>query len=312
MIYKTKCYDYTSFHEVIGFYFQSNQNYFTLSLTLCIIGLGINGAMFPFYGWMPDLFAAVPANLSALLSSVTVKVSPLIMMKILYQAYGIGIYEAIKIDKILIVLGIASMISGSIFAIYQTDLKKRIAFSTISQLGYIYLAIGIGNEYGMRIGIYQLIAHSITKAAIYLSTGAINEQLGSTKIDDVRGIGKEMPITLICFSIAALSMVGIPILPGFVTKWNISLATLQNQQIVPIMAILLSAILNILYYFPVIINAFFGKTNLEGKIFAYRLKPVHEQVPLIILTIDIILLGLFSNTIFQNINVKDLMSSSIL
>lgn len=297
MLYRLS--DTTSIHLIKHYIDGSHINYLTLSVTLCMIGLGVNGALFPFYSWLPDLFSSTPAPLSAQLSSITIKVAPIIIMKIAYDGLGLMWFSRIKMDSVLIVLGILSMLSGSLFAIYQKDIKKMIAYSTIAQLGYIYLGIGLANYWGIRIAIYHLIAHTLTKSAIYLSVSSIYEQTGTTTISELKGIGKEMPVTLFCFSMGALSMVGIPLLPGFITKWYLSLSAISNQMLLPVLVILISSILNATYYLPIIINGYYGKHNVFDKVFLAKAKPLKEVVPLIILVAIMTLFGVFSNLYFN-------------
>jgi multicomponent Na+:H+ antiporter subunit D len=302
MTLKTHALDFESLHTALAAFQSADSNYFILSMTLCIVGLGVNGVLFPFFAWMPDLFATTPAPLSAQLSAVTIKISPIVMMKLIFSGYGIELFNALHMNSVLIVLGVASMLSGSIFAIHQEDLKKMIAYSTISQLGYVYLAIGIGNEYGIRIALYQLLAHAVTKAAIYMTTA----------IRQLRGIGKYLPITLGCFALGALSMVGIPILPGFITKWNLSLATLTRGSVIPILVILISAILNATYYVPIIINGFFGPENIEMRRFESSAKPFREVLPLVYLIVIMVLMGFFANSMFHFINAQEFMAFKVL
>ncbi|MDK2866654.1 MAG: multicomponent Na+:H+ antiporter subunit [Clostridiales bacterium] len=309
MVFKTHAMDFETLHAAMNAFQPDDANYYTLSMTLCIVGLGVNGVLFPFFAWMPDLFATTPAPLSAQLSAVTIKISPIVMMKLVFSGYGINLFNALHLNSVLIVLGIASMLSGSIFAIHQQDLKKMIAYSTISQLGYVYLAIGIGNEYGIRIALYQLLAHAVTKAAIYMSVGSMYEQIRTTEINQLKGVGKQLPITLGCFALGALSMVGIPILPGFITKWNLSLATLTSGSIIPLFVILISAILNATYYVPIIINGFFGPHHIEMRHFEVTAKPFREVLPLVCLIGIMVLMGFFANSIFHFINAKELMAA---
>ncbi len=278
----------------------SQVNYMTLSLTLCVIGLGVGGALFPFYSWLPDLYASTPAPLSAQLSSVTIKVAPIIMMRIAYEGLGLIWFSNLKMDLVLIILGILSMLSGSAFAILQRDIKKMLAYSTIAQLGYIYLAIGLSNYWGIRIAIYQILAHLLTKSAVYLSVSSLYEQTGTTEIDELRGVGREMPATLCCFSLGALSMVGIPLLPGFITKWYLSLSAIANGMVLPVVVILISSIFNAAYYLPIIINGFYGKGNLSGKVAFSKAKPLGEMIPLMILVTAMVLFGVFSNVYFSH------------
>ncbi len=297
MILQSQTVDLSYFNSHLFLNMKGNLNFYTLSLTLCVLGLGIFGLLFPFFSWMPNLFYKTPSTLSALLSGITVKAAPLFLMKIILTGYGSIGMQRLHVDTILVFLGVGGMISGSLIAIRQTDLKKILAYSTVSQLGYIYLALGLGNQYGMAIAIYQLMAHTLTKVALYLATSSIYEQVGTTDTDALRGIGKEMPITLTCFAICALSMVGIPLFPGFITKWNILLGSLQMGSIVPLIAVLISSLLNASYYFPIIINGFYGKRNVDNKVFASKVKPFKEIVPMMILVVGVIGFGIFSNRI---------------
>lgn len=289
----------TNIHLLNQYIDLESRNYLTLSVTLCLIGLGINGALFPFYSWLPDLYSTMPAPLSAHLSSITIKMGPIIMMKIIYDGLGLMWFSKIELDSVLVVLGGLSMLTGSLFAIYQKDIKKMIAYSTISQLGYIYLGMGLANFWGIRIAIYQIIAHTLTKSAIYLSVSSIYEQTGTTAIKDLKGIGKEMPVTLMCFTMAALSMIGIPLLPGFINKWYLSLSAISNGMVIPVFIILISTILNAIYYLPIIINGYYGKHNVSNKVFLSKAKPLKEVIPLIILVVMMVLFGVFSNVYFN-------------
>ncbi len=118
------------------------------------------------------------------------------------------------------------MIMGSVFAIFQKNIKRVIAYSTVAQMGYIFLGIGLGTDIGVSIAIFHIIGHALTKSALFLLVGAMIEQTGHKSLEHLKGIGKEMPLTLGLFSIGALSMIGIPILPGFISKWHLSLASI--------------------------------------------------------------------------------------
>jgi len=160
-------------------------------------------------------------------------------------------------------------------------------------------AIGLGNELGFLMAIYHIIAHAVTKSSLFLAVGSIIEQSGFKKIDEIRGIGKEMPVTLAIFSVSAFSMIGIPVLPGFISKWNLSLASISSGKYYLLGIILLSSLLNAAYYFPIIINGYFGEDNLDGKVFKSKSKPIKELVPLIVLTLVMIITGFYSGKIIE-------------
>jgi multicomponent Na+:H+ antiporter subunit D len=134
---------------------------------------------------------------------------------------------------------------------------------------------------------------------LFLAAGSFIEQTGFKKIEDFRGIGKEMPVTLGIFTLSALSLIGIPVLPGFISKWNLALASIDSGNIYLLGVILLSSLLNALYYFPIIINGYFGDDNLDGKVFRSKSKPVQELIPVILLSVAMVAVGFMSGIIIE-------------
>lgn len=273
-----------------------------ISISIITIGLAIKSAMFPLHVWLPDAHSSAPSTSSSLLSALVIKAPVILMFKVLYQVYGVETLNDTNILKVLLIAGCAGMILGSLFAKYQKNIKRMVAYSSVAQMGYIFFGIGLGNELGFTIAFYHIFTHAFTKSALFLAVGSMIEQTGEKQIDKLRGIGKEMPITLAIFTLGALSMVGIPILPGFISKWNLALATIETGSFALLAVILISSLLNAVYYFPIIINGYFGETNLEGKIFKSKSKPVIELIPLIILAVGLVLVGLASGPLIKLIS----------
>ncbi|MBU3113543.1 complex I subunit 5 family protein [Clostridium lacusfryxellense] len=273
-----------------------------IAIVLFIIGLGVKSAMFPLHNWLPDAHSSAPSSSSAILSSLVLKAFVLLMIKVLYRVFGIEILNHFSVLNIILILGSLGMIMGSIFAIFQKNIKRVIAYSTVAQMGYIFLGIGLGSDIGVSIAIFHIIGHALTKSALFLSVGAMIEQTGHKSLDHLKGIGKEMPFTLGLFSIGALSMIGIPILPGFISKWHLSLASISAGNTILIAVILISSLLNAVYYFPIVINGYFGEDNLKGKIYKSKSKPLKELMPVIFLVISMISVGLASSGIINLIS----------
>ncbi|WP_099187686.1 complex I subunit 5 family protein [Tepidibacter mesophilus] len=269
-----------------------------ISIGLFTIGLGIKGAMFPLHVWLPDAHSSAPTSSSAMLSALVVKAFVLLFIKIIYRIFGTYIISNILVLDIILLLGSVGMIMGSIFAIFQRDLKRIIAYSSVAQMGYVFFGIGLGNKLGLAISIFHIIAHALTKSALFLSVGSMIEKTGK-KVSDLKGIGKEMPITLALFTLGALSMVGIPILPGFLSKWNFALASVQSDRLYLLTIILASSLLNGVYYFPIVINGYFGDENLKGKIYMSKEKSIKEIVPIMMLMGMMVCVGIFSNYIIN-------------
>lgn len=269
-----------------------------LSIGLFTIGLGVKGAMFPLHVWLPDAHSSAPTSSSAMLSSVVVKAFVLLFIKIIYRIFGTDIISNIPVLDLILILSSIGMIMGSIFAIFQKDLKRVIAYSSVAQMGYVFFGIGLGNELGLAISLFHIIGHAFTKSALFLSVGSMIEKTGKN-ISDLKGIGKEMPITLALFTLGSLSMVGIPILPGFLSKWNFAIASIQSGRLYLLTIILASSLLNGVYYFPIVINGYFGEENLKGKVYMSKEKTIKEIIPIIMLMGMMVCVGIFSNYIIK-------------
>lgn len=268
-------------------------------LGLFTVGLGVKSAIFPLHNWLPDAHSSAPSSSSALLSSLVLKAYVILLIKVLYRIFGPEIVMQFPILRIILILGSLGMIIGSVLAIYQKEIKRVIAYSTVAQMGYIFMGIGIGSDLGVTVAIFHIIGHAVTKSALFLTVGAMIEQTGRKSVVELRGIGREMPITLGLFSIGALSMVGIPLLPGFVSKWNFALASIDKGELFLIGVILISGLLNAVYYFPIVINGYFGEENLEGRVYGSKRKPLWELLPVIALNMAMLYLGTASKGIIE-------------
>ncbi len=275
------------------------QKIITISLSLIMVGLGVKSALFPLHTWLPDAHSSAPTTSSALLSSLVLKAPVVFLIKIIYQVYGLNIIRETPVFTILLILGLAGMILGSVFAIYQKEIKRVIAYSTVAQMGYIFFGIGLGTEMGLMVSLFHIFAHALTKAMLFLCVGSMIEQSGYKYKDQFRGIGKEMPVTLGAFTLGALSMVGIPIFPGFISKWYFSIATINADQYWFLGFILVSSLLNAVYYFPIVINGYFGIDNVKGKIYRAKYKPVKEVLPLAMLALAMIMISGYSSVLLE-------------
>lgn len=283
--------------------YMNNKNSVLISMGLFTVGLGVKSAMFPLHTWLPDAHSNAPTSSSALLSSLVLKGYVLVLIKILFRVFGMEILRQFSILKVILILGCSGMIFGSLLAIVQNNFKRVIAYSTVAQMGYIFFSIGLGTEMGVVISIFHIIGHAITKSALFLCAGDIIKGSGEKNLDKLKGIGVEMPYTLALFFIASLSMIGIPILPGFVTKWYLALASIESKRFILIVIILLSSLLNAVYYFPIVINGFFGEDNVKDKVYKSKNTPIVQILPIIILILAMIYVGASSSYIIELIKI---------
>lgn len=286
-------------HEALVAQFATHQNLVYTSLTLFTFGVAIKAALFPLHVWLPDAYTVAPTVTSAILSSIVNKAPIIFLIKLYYMVYGTDILLSSKLLPVLLALGAIAMIMGSLFARTQKELKRMVAYSSVAQMGYIFLGIGLGNALGLTMAIYQVIAHSLTKSTIFLTSGTMIEKSGFEKIENIRGIGKKMPLTLGIFTICGLSMVGIPILPGFINKWNLAIASIQADKLGLLLIILASSLLNATYYFPIIINGYFGEAKFDSTHFDTKQIDLKELLPMAFLAVAILSIGIFSGKVID-------------
>jgi len=215
-------------------------------------------------------------------------------VRVLYSVYGVELIKAAGWDTILLVLAAITIFLGSAVAIAQTDIKRRLAYSSIGQMGYVLLGLTLLNENGLVGTIFHIFSHALMKSTLFLCAGAIIYKTGKRKISDMAGIGYEMPITLACFTIASLAMIGIPPLNGFISKLILSMGALDAGKPGFVFLLILSSLMNGIYYLPIIISAFFGvekEKRVWGRPFA-ELK-LSMWVPIALLALACIVFGLF-------------------
>jgi multicomponent Na+:H+ antiporter subunit D len=225
---------------------------------LLIMGLGVKAALVPLHGWLPQAMVA-PAPVSALLHAVAVvKAGAFGIIRVVYDVYGVNFADQLGL---LTGLGIAAAITivyGSVMALFQDNLKKRLAYSTVSQVSYIALGTAILGPIGTIGGVVHLVHQGIMKITLFFTAGNYAETLGIHKVSEMNGVGRRMPATTLAFSIAALGMIGVPPVAGFVSKWYLGLGALEAGMASWVMPVLItSSVLNAAYFLPVLYRAWF-------------------------------------------------------
>ena len=272
----------------------------TISLTLIVISIAVKSALFPFHTWLPDAHGSATSSSSAILSALVLKGYIVLLVKILYRVYGIDIVKQLHILPVILTLGLLGMILGSVFAIMQTELKKMIAYSSVAQIGYIFMGIGLGTPAGLAAAMFHIITHAITKSALFLASGSMIHESHNKKISKMNGIGALMPMTMVVFIVGGLSMIGIPPAIGFSSKWYFANAIMSSQFGWVIALLLLSSLLNAAYYLPIVIKGFFSEEYIEYKKEKKTLeRPIMELLPIIVLSILVITIGLYSTPIYS-------------
>jgi multicomponent Na+:H+ antiporter subunit D len=226
-----------------------------------LIGFGIKAGMFPLHVWLPDAHPAAPAPASALLSGIMIKTGAYGLIRIFHNVYSLRFFEAVNWEICVVILASVTILLGSALAILQDNLKRRLAYSSIAQIGYILLGISLLSERALVGAVYHIFTHALMKGCLFLCAGAIIVQTGKKNISEMGGIGFHMPLTMLCFTLASFSMVGIPPFNGFISKWQLSMAALELNRPIFVALLILSSLLNAVYYFPIIIAAFFNRRS---------------------------------------------------
>jgi multicomponent Na+:H+ antiporter subunit D len=232
-------------------------------LVLFVFGIG-KAAIMPFHRWLPAAMVA-PTPVSALLHAVAVvKAGVFTILKVCVFIFGIDLLAILPTTQFLLYLAGASVLLASIIAMRQDNLKARLAYSTVSQLGYITIGALLATSSGVIGSSMHIATHAFGKITLFFCAGAILVSLHKSKISEMRGIGLQMPVTMIAFFIASLSIIGVPPTGGTWSKWYLMMGTIETEQWVLMVILMLSSLLNIAYLLPIPFHAFFSKP-LENK-----------------------------------------------
>jgi len=224
------------------------------------IGIAIKLAVFPLHQWLPNAYSQAPAVVSAFLSATGTKVAYYLLVRFVFTIFGADfVFRSLHLDTVLMPLSIAAMFLGSLAAIYQSDLKRLLAYSSIAQVGYMTLGLSMASVDGLTGGIVHLFNHALIKGGLFLVVACMAERLHSTRMVDLRGIGQRMPITSAAFVIGGLGLVGVPGTAGFVSKWYLVLGALERDSMLLAFLILLSSLLALIYLWRVVEIAYFQK-----------------------------------------------------
>lgn len=255
-----------------------------------IVGLSIKIALFPLHTWLPNAYTHAPSVVSAELAALMTKVGVYVMIRIMFSIFGIYfVTDVIPLTDVLSWVAAIAIIVGSINAIAQTDIKRMLAYSSVSQIGYIVLGIGLANQTGLTGGILHILNHAFMKGCLFLAVGAVIYKTGIRNINGFQGLGRRMPYTMAAFSVAALSMVGTPPLCGFFSKWYLALGSIESGKWIFALVILLSSLLNAGYFLRVLEKTWFGRSPHEEM----DEIPKSMLIPTLILAVGCILLGIF-------------------
>ncbi|HHY10006.1 MAG TPA: monovalent cation/H+ antiporter subunit D family protein [Firmicutes bacterium] len=265
-----------------------------------LIGFGMKAGMFPLHVWLPEAHPVAPSPSSALLSGVMLKIGAFGLLRIIFNVFEFRFLEAAGWINYLLAAAVLTILLGSVFAILQTNLKRRLAYSSVAQMGYILLGMALLSEQALVGDVFHIFTHAIMKSCLFLVSGSMILLTGKTEIDDFKGIGKRMPISMVCFTMASLSMIGIPPFNGFLSKWYLGLGALEVNQPLSAIVLLVSSLLNAVYYLPIVINAFFRE---EEHDFSLIKDPAPRMlIPIVVLAVATVFFDIIPVNVLLNLS----------
>ncbi len=224
------------------------------------VGIGLKLALFPLHLWLPNAYAHAPSVVSTLLSATATKVAVYALLRFLLGVFGVEFsLGAMPLNWLLITLGSVGILSASLVALFQDDVKRMLAYSSVAQVGYMVLGIGLASTAGVGATILHLFNHALMKGALFLAVGAVAYRLGRVGLRDLAGLGHSMPWTMAALLVGGLSLVGVPATAGFVSKWQLVLAALEQELWPLVLLILTGSILALMYVWRVVEVAYFER-----------------------------------------------------
>ncbi len=235
-----------------------------VTIALMVVGLAIKSALFPFHAWLPDAYGYSTVSSAAMLSSLVSKGYIFLLIKIIYRVIGFDIFVNSRIINVLFVFGLAGMIMGSTSAIRENDIRRMISYSSVAQIGYIYMGFGLGTSAGMVASVFHILAHAATKSLLFISGVGLTDVSGDHKeFIELTGSAYRNVCAGLAFTVGSLSMVGIPLFSGFISKLLFSQAAVQSQlKMLPALIVLaVSTVLNAIYFMKTVIRIYTPVTS---------------------------------------------------
>ncbi len=233
-----------------------------------MIGFALKLALFPLHLWLPNAYTYAPTVITVFLAATATKVALYVMLRILFTVFPDGFVSVTPTGDLFLLSGIAGVLTASVYAIYQMNVKRLLAYSSVAQIGYMAMGIGFASFKGVTATIIHLFNHALMKGALFMAVGAIIYRIGACRMDNIEGLGRQMPWTFGAIVIAGLSLIGVPGTAGFISKWYLVLAALKQQAWLSVGVILFGSLLAVVYMGKVIEALYFkpaSEANLSVK-----------------------------------------------
>ncbi len=248
-----------------------------VAFTFLTVGITLKLALFPLHLWLPNAYTYAPSAVTAFIASTATKVAVYLLLRFFFTVFGPDFsFGQMRLDMVLMPLAIVAILAMSLVAIYQGNVKRMLAFSSVAQIGYMVLGISLGSVLGVTAGILHMFNHALMKGALFMAMGCVMYSVGSVRIEKMAGLGKTMPWTMAAFVGAGLSLIGVPLTVGFVSKWYLVQAALEQGLWPVAIVVLIGSLMAVVYIWKVVEVAYFGTADPDTEI---REAPLSLLIP---------------------------------
>ena len=235
-----------------------------VAFTFLTVGITLKLALFPLHLWLPNAYTYAPSAVTAFIASTATKVAVYLLLRFFFTIFGATFsFDVMQLDRILMPLALIAIVTMSLVAIYQENVKRLLAYSSVAQIGYMVLGISFASVLGLTAGILHLFNHALMKGALFMSMGCIMYRVGSVRLEQMNGLGRAMPWTMAAFVVGGLSLIGVPLTVGFVSKWYLVQAALEQGMWPVAGVVLLGSLLALMYVWKVVEVAYFREADPE-------------------------------------------------
>ena len=238
-----------------------------VAFTFLTVGITLKLALFPLHLWLPNAYTYAPSAVTAFIASTATKVGVYLLLRFFFTIFGVTFsFDVMQLDRILMPLALIAIVAMSLVAIYQENVKRLLAYSSVAQIGYMVLGISFASVLGLTAGILHLFNHALMKGALFMSMGCVMYRVGSVRLERMHGLGRAMPWTMAAFVVGGLSLIGVPFTVGFISKWYLVQAALEQGMWPVAGVVLLGSLLALMYVWKVVEVAYFREADPELEI----------------------------------------------
>ena len=289
---------------------EKNESMILTVTFLTLVGFGAKAGLVPLHAWLPTAHPVAPTPASAVLSGLITKGGVIAMFRVIYYVVGDKFLRGTWVQSAILIMALITIFTGSMMAFTEKHLKKRIAWSTVSQVSYVVFAMMLLTPDGIRGAVLQIAAHAMSKSCLFLSAGVVIyftlQGANYHYADQLRGVGKELPITMTCFALASVSLIGLPVTGGFAAKWFMASGALGLGKIglAGVVVLMISALLTAGYLLPIVTDSFFPGDDYDySNVVPFHL-PLNMRIPLLLLAAGAVLTGIFAGQLINFVNDK--------